>query len=336
MLRIFISILSLAVLVSCSNDFDLTESGKETPVIYGLLSPNDTAIYIRVEKSFISEDIEPAVLAQDPNNLYYDNITVELQNLNKPELKYILKKVDGNAEGHVREGGFFSNAPNFLYKLHANQLSGGVLGDTTPYQLTVRQENGEILASAKTRALRKMQDKDIVSPSTAASLGFDYTKNFTMAFLSDPYAHIHDIYLVISYTEIKNGVSSDKILRWPITKNYIANSPNNLVLQYTITGRNFYEFLKSNLDADPNISRFLKNGTLEIYSGGLELKDYINIVKANIGITSSGEVPSYTNINNGIGLFSSRTSIARKEISFTLATRDSVANGIITKDLNFN
>lgn len=336
MLRIITYFFSLAILVSCSNDFDLTESGKETPVIYGLLSPNDTAIYIRVEKSFISEDIEPAVLAQDPNNLYYENITVELQNLNKPELKYTLQKVDGNLEGYVREEGFFTNAPNYLYKLHSNQLSGGVLGDTTPYQLIVRKDDGEILASSKTRALRKLQDKDIVSPSTAASLGFDYSKNFTLAFLSDPYAHIHDIFLVIAFTEVKNGLTTEKTLRWPITKNYIANSPNNLVLQYSITGRNFYEFLKSNLDTDPGITRFLKNGTIEIYSGGLELKDYINIVKANIGITSSGEVPSYTNINNGIGLFSSRTSIARKEISFTLATRDSVANGIITRDLNFN
>jgi hypothetical protein len=118
-------------------------------------------------------------------------------------------------------------------------------------------------------------------------------------------------------------------------KNFNANQPNNLNIQYAIKGRAFYEFLKSNLTEDPKINRFLKFATIEIASGGVELKDYINIVQANLGITSSGEIPSYTNVVNGIGLFSSRTSVKRDNVAFTNMTRDSVVNGIITKSLNF-
>ena len=322
-------------LFSCSNDFELTEKGKETPLVYGLLSPNDTAIYVRVEKTFINEEVEPAVLAQDPTNLYYENIEVILRNTNTPSQAYKLEKVDGNLEGYPREAGFFVQAPNILYKLKKDNLPGGNLEDNKQYELIVREADGKVLASAKTQVLRALTEKDITSPSSSASLAFDYSRDFNLSFRSDPFAYIHDIYLTIYFSEEKDGILSEKSLRWPIVRNLNANQPNNLNIQYAFKGRAFYEFLKSNLTEDPKISRFLKFASVEIASGGLELRDYINIVQANLGITSSGEIPSYTNVNNGIGLFSSRTSVRRDNVSFALMTRDSIANGIITKNLNF-
>ena len=325
----------ILALFSCSNEFELTEKGQEKPLIYGLLSPNDTAIYVRVEKTFINEDVEPAVLAQDPDNLYYDNVQVILRNINKPANEFILQKVDGNAEGYPRAEGFFVQAPNILYKLKKDNLPGGVLGDNTQYEILVRQPDGQILASAQTEVLRELTEKDITSPSSSASLAFDYNRDFNISFRSDPYAFIHDIYLTVYFSEEKNGILTEKSLRWPIVRNLNANQPNNLNIQYAIRGRGFYEFLKSNLDEDPQITRFLKFASIEVSSGGLELRDYINIVQANLGITSSGEIPFYTNVKNGIGLFSSRTSVKRENISFAIMTRDSISNGVITKNLNF-
>lgn len=304
-------------------------------MVYGLLSPNDTAIYVRVEKTFINEEVEPAVLAQDPTNLYYENIEVILRNTNTPSQAYKLEKVDGNLEGYPREAGFFVQAPNILYKLKKDNLPGGNLEDNKQYELIVREADGKVLASAKTQVLRALTEKDITSPSSSASLAFDYSRDFNLSFRSDPFAYIHDIYLTIYFSEEKDGILSEKSLRWPIVRNLNANQPNNLNIQYAFKGRAFYEFLKSNLTEDPKISRFLKFASVEIASGGLELRDYINIVQANLGITSSGEIPSYTNVNNGIGLFSSRTSVRRDNVSFALMTRDSIANGIITKNLNF-
>lgn len=320
---------------ACSNDFELTEKGKETPLIYGLLSPNDTAIYVRVEKTFVNEDVEPAILAQDPANLYYDNVEVVLRNLKNPSNEFILQKVDGTAEGYPRAEGFFVQAPNILYKLKKDNLPGGALGDNNRYEILVRETDGKVLASAQTEVLRELAEKDITSPSSSASLAFDYNRDFNVSFRSDPYAFIHDIYLTVYFSEEKDGVLTEKSLRWPIVRNLNANQPNNLNIQYGIKGRSFYEFLKSNLEEDPRITRFLKFATIEVASGGFELREYINIVQANLGITSSGEIPSYTNVNNGIGLFSSRTSVKRENVSFAIMTRDSISNGIITKNLNF-
>ncbi len=319
---------------SCSNDFDLTEGKTELPVIYGLLSQNDTAVYVRVEKVFVDEDIEPKILASDPNNLYYDDITVELKNLRTND-SYIMKRVDGNLEGYPRSEGIFVQSPNILYKLHNDELQGGILGDTSRYEITLKKEDGSVIASSTTRVLRKLLESDIASPSASGSLAFEYNRDLNISFRSDKFAFTHDIAIIIHYTEEKNGVSSDKSLRWPIAKNFAANQPFNLNIQYAVRGRAFYEFLKSSLTVDPLINRFLKSGSIEIISGGEEIKNYVSIVQANIGITSSGEFPTYTNIKNGVGLFSSRTRLLRENINFANPTRDSISNGIITRDLNF-
>lgn len=332
--KILLFFVAIIVYSSCSNDFDLTESSTEIPVVYGLLSQADSAIYIRVEKTFIDENIEPKILAQDPNNFYFDNIIVQLTNLNSNK-SYFLQKVDGNAEGYPRTDGVFISAPNYLYKIHNNQLDGGKLGDTIPYELLIKKEDGSILAKSKTRVLKALQEKDITSPSSAGSLVFEYNKNFNIGFKPDSYSFIHDISLIIHYSEEKNGVVENKSLKWPIIKNYNANQPGNLIIVYPVAGRAFYEYLKSNIAPDPFVNRLLKTGSIEVTSGGVDVKNYINIVQANIGITSSGEIPTYTNIENGLGLFSSKSYVIRDNITFAPITRDSVANGIITKGLNF-
>ncbi|MBK8620444.1 MAG: DUF4249 family protein [Saprospiraceae bacterium] len=332
--KFFIALSGLFFFFSCSNDFDLTEGKTDIPVIYGLLSQNDTAVYVRVEKVFVDEEVEPKILASDPNNLYYDDITVELKNL-RTNVSYIMRRVDGNLEGYPRSEGIFVQSPNILYKLHTDELQGGILGDTARYQITLKKEDGSVLASSTTRVLRKLVDSDIAAPSASGNLAFEYNRDLNISFRSDPFAFTHDLAIIIHYTEEKNGVATDKTLRWPIAKNFAANQPNNLNIQFAIRGRSFYEYLKSNLDADPLISRFLKSGSIEIISGGAEIKNYVSIVQANIGITSSGEFPTYTNIQNGVGLFSSRTRLLRENINFANPTRDSIANGIITRELNF-
>jgi hypothetical protein len=334
MLRISIILAILFTFFSCSNDFQLTENGKEIPVVYGLLSQADTAIYVRIEKTFLNEEIEPKILSQDPNNFYFDNIVVELTNI-KTLKSYTLKKVDGNKEGYPRDNGVFAQSPNYLYKLHSNEIVGGKLGDNVEYELTVKLEDGSVLTKARTIVLRAMSEKDITSPGASASLAIDYSKDLNIGFRADPKAFIHDLFLYIYYTEEKNGNVEEKVIKWNMAKNFEANQPNNLNINFAINGRVFYEFLKSNLTEDQFVNRFLKSASIEIASGGLEIRDYVNIVQANLGITSSGEVPTYTNIENGIGLFSSRTRLIRENIPFTENTRDSIANGIITKNLNF-
>ena len=101
-------IISLTIFsISCSNDFELTEIGPDVPVVYGIISAQDTATYIRVEKAYIDENIGGDILARDPANLYFEDINVKIRHIATGK-EYNLNKVDGNLEGYKREEGAFS------------------------------------------------------------------------------------------------------------------------------------------------------------------------------------------------------------------------------------
>ena len=102
---------------ACSNELDLTASYQDIPVVYGLISPQDTAHYLRIERGFIDEEIAPDVIAQNPDSLYYEDVMARLTRVsNGQSIEFI--RVDGNDEGYPREDGAFANAPNYLYKIN--------------------------------------------------------------------------------------------------------------------------------------------------------------------------------------------------------------------------
>jgi len=115
-MRYIYGICAVLFLFSCDNELDLVADFKEVPVVYGLLDLSDTTQYIRVERAFADRAISANEIAQDPDSLYYDDITVKLLNLNSG-LEFTMEKVDGNVIGLERDSGVFAQSPNFLYRL---------------------------------------------------------------------------------------------------------------------------------------------------------------------------------------------------------------------------
>jgi hypothetical protein len=61
----------------------------------------------------------------------------------------------------------------------------------------------------------------------------------------------------------------------------------------------------------------------------------VNVTLANTGITSSGEIPTYTNMSEGLGIFDSVNKFRRNGIGIQTSTRDTLKMGYLTKNLNF-
>ncbi len=330
-------IFSIFFLASCSNEFELTEKGEDVPIVYGVISAQDTAIYIRVEKSFVSESVGGKELALDPKNLYYDNIQVVLRH-EKTSKDFTLVRVDGNNEGYKRvPTGVFASSPNYLYKIKRNDINLIPMDD---YKLIVKKSDGQILTEASTPILRAMTDaKQDVNPKASATLAFGYTADFKVEFFPDVNSVIHDIILTMHYREIDaKGIELRKTVDWVAGKN-TSNKVGVGNYSHSFKGINFYQFLGSAIPAnDPAkpVTRRFDNITLKIVSGGQPIKNYISIGQINLGITSSGEIPVYSNLSNGArGLFSSKATFQRDGMAITNTTMDSIRNGIYTRQLNF-
>ena len=66
--------IALIFFTACKDELNTVEGWKDIPVVYGLLSLNDTATYIRIEKAFVDPNKSAFDIAQIPDSLYYKDV----------------------------------------------------------------------------------------------------------------------------------------------------------------------------------------------------------------------------------------------------------------------
>jgi len=336
---LFIAVMAGAIFYpSCSNDIDLTAEWKDIPIVYGLISKTDTANYIRVEKAFLDNDISALDLAQIPDSLYYDNISVQIKSLdaNNP-VTYDLVRVDGNLEGFVREEGVFADAPNYLYKLKL--AAGESLVGNEDYELVInRGDNSELVtATAKIVGDIEMRKPD-TDPMTADPIDWQQS-GLNIKWRGARGSAVFDVtvYLNIEENDISNP-ANDRIvtIEWKIENNIPAIYTNGQVNMDTRLNKiDLFQILNSRLEVDPTISRNFLSVDILVTAGGQALDDYISAGNANTGITSTQVIPTFSNLSEGFGIFSSKSSVLQEGYVLSGPTIDSIQNNTLTKDLNF-
>lgn len=311
--------LLVATFVSCDNDLNLITEKKDIPVVYGLLSISEEFQLIRIERAFVDEAISALELAQDPDQLYYPQLDVNLINEAGESLPF--ERIDGNVEGYPREDGVFATSPNTLYRAKTEDLNL-VPGQT--YTLQINRGDGLPLVEATTLLV---DEPRIVRPTPAAKLDFDEVDDFKVSW-RPAVPGLFDVVMHLNYFETTDTSNLAKTLTWVVANNIEGEELER-------DGNNFYTFLQGALNADERITRRFRNIDLEIVGGGEELLRYISVGQANLGITSSQDIPTYTNLSEGFGIFSSKAKATREGLALSKGTIDSLRFGRFTKQLNF-
>lgn len=333
MKHLIVFFISFFLFNACSNELELTAPWKNVPIVYGVLNEADEVQYIRVEKAFLDASTSALELAKNTDSLYYTDALVQLE---RPSLNstLTLERVDGVQEGLIREVGVFASEPNILYKLDLEgtaPLEGG-----EKVNLLVLDAKDQILASSETTIIENF---DLVRGRPGEELNFsNYDRTIRLSWRPTESAAIYDAQFIINYRENEEGSSTefvDKSVVWKVASNFLKESSNNNAqITIEIGGQDFYTFLDGALESSNKIRRFVDMDFV-VTAGGSELAEYIRIRQANTGLTSSQDTPVFSNIEGGLGLFSS-TAVARKDgIKLTPASLDSLFSGFYTRDLNF-
>ena len=69
---------------------------------------------------------------------------------------------------------------------------------------------------------------------------------------------------------------------------------------------------------------------------GDALYQFVRVSRANTGITSAQSIPTYSNVDGGLGIVTSRYTTVRQGIVLADEALDSLRTGIYTRNLNFN
>ncbi len=331
-LHLLVTLLPGFLFIACSTDFEIEADWKDVPVVYGLLSLQDTAHYIRVEKAFLESGGDATKIAQIADSLYYDaKVQVQLQRVSNGQI-FTLQRVDGAAEGYPRQDGPFASVPNILYKMPAAAIQ---LKANEQIKLIINRGETQEFVTAQTTVLGAILPRETVPPSP---INMGYDRNISFGWDASSAARIFDLRMVLRYRESAPGNPSqleNKILTWVLVEDLERPDASSDRVTYSIKGEAFYKFLQANLTSVSDRIRIFDSMDLIITGAGQEVIEQLRISEANTGVTSSQTVPIYTNLSEGRGIFSSKSTGTRLGLTVNSASLDSLRNGIYTRELNF-
>ncbi|MCX7862123.1 MAG: DUF4249 domain-containing protein [Bacteroidales bacterium] len=305
----------------CNNELDVNDEWKDYTIVYGLLNPNDNQQIIRISKSFLGYG-NAYQMAQTTDSIYYQ----------KPLNVKLEEWVNGNLQKTIyltkdsiipRDSGLFAFQKNYYY------VTNEALNSTAIYKLII-DIDGKIVSS-ETNMINDFPFINIPS-----MFSFSTTSTFKFSFRTPAYARIFQAYLRFFYYEITHSDTVKKMIEIPFGK-HIANTINgNEIVNYEYPGINFYSSIGTKIkDSDSVIKRVTAQNAVQliIQAGSNELYAYMQVSAPSTNL--SMDKPSYSNITNGIGLFTSRFTKYDQKKQLTQRTIDSIALGQFTKHLKF-
>jgi hypothetical protein len=333
MKKLLLPFFALALfLSSCKNDIDINADWKETPIIYGLLNADSTRQFIKVYKAFLDENISALDVAQNADSIYYtDDVDVTIEKKSNGQ-KIALTKVDGNTLGLAMDSGVFANSPNILY------LYNQTIDPNETYIVRFYNPRTGKTASAETKIVNDFQ---INFPPSSYDFNFTSPNALKIEWKSAKNGKVTDLIMRFTYEEWNINNPSDvqtKTVDWKLASGVISGGTGGgEQLSSTMLGRDFFTFLKSQLTENSELRRRAKTTPIALYfyTGGDELYNFIRVNQAQSGITSLQTLPEYTNVEGGLGIFSSRKHKLRGDLGLNTLTLDSLSCGSVTGKLNF-
>lgn len=313
------------LIASCSTDVDVIGDWQETSVVYGLLNQSDTAHYIKVSKAFLGDE-NAMVMAQEYDSLYYGSeLTVSLERVkNGNVLETITLQRDTSIP---KESGTFSSPNQVLYK------TTKTLHDDSKYNLKISNSKTGNEVSASTTLVK---DFTIDKPKSTESINWNLVNSdYKVKWQSPVNGKLSQVTIRFYYTEQDKTttLTEDKYIDWVFTAQESDNTEGGEDMEVAIAGQSFYTFLSSMIEVNSNVNRFIGKLDFTITVAGEDFTTYMDVNQPSTGILQ--EKPIYTNIDNGIGIFSSRFEKSVKGLSMVTSSQDSIRYGQHTKNLGF-
>jgi hypothetical protein len=283
----------------CDDSFVVNADWKDITIIYGLLNANDSVNYIKINKAFLNENTNAIELAKIADSLYYkDSITVLLEEWNGPFLLrniYLTKEYDT-----TKDSGVFAYPGQYLYKTPVTKLDINY-----QYKLLVKNPQTGKEMRSQTTLVGNIGNN---LPVPNGQVTFKPDNQVDIRWYAGKNAYFYDLTIDVYYKEYPRtnpAAIVEKVIHWPIfAYRTTPNLNGGTQMSLKIQGSSFFDLLATNIPVDMNLDREFRRFEFTFSAGGEEIYNYINVNKPSIGIIQ--KKPEYSNIDNALGVFSSR------------------------------
>jgi hypothetical protein len=326
---------SAILLSACSTDFEVIGDWKETMVVYGLLDQSQPKQYIKINKAFLGKG----------NALEFAQVKDSVQFVNS--LSVTLKKIkNGNEVASYtltpdnsipKDAGAFYG-PDQGNAIYSFQSTGSnKLTDDSQYKLIIRNNETATEVTSQTELVKDFGP--LSHPVSASAVASIIQKNFDdypfeVSFVSAANARVYQVVIRLNYTDSTTSGNVAKTLDWQLSEKTTGSLDGNEEMNFTFVGQDYMKFIGNSLSDYTGLVK-RTSGDLEIIviSAADELNTFINVNKPSTGIIQ--EKPEYTNITNGLGIFSARFYKTPFKRPLSAVTIDTLSGGRYTHCLKF-
>ncbi|MFO7617159.1 MAG: DUF4249 family protein [Bacteroidales bacterium] len=310
------------MVIGCTEDVDLYQEGEPTPVVYCLLDPVNSIQYLRLGRTFRAGEYDPAQI-QVPDstvwNLPHEVYVEEYQSGAKLNRYPFEPFPDGR-----KDTGYFPDTNLRLYSAAFRPVPGN------DYRLYVHFPDLLKMVSARITVHDLPKILDPV-PIATRKINFEPGQPFTIRWLPGQHTGVYQMVFRIHYRDsIAGGIEFHQA---DYLTGGLFNQQANLMQESQMGGPSFFSAMASQIPEVPGIVREVASVEFILLSGGIDLGFlFRSDVERGTLFTNLG---NYTNLVNGIGVFSSRTVQHIPNLTLSEVTLDLLARGETTKNLGF-
>jgi hypothetical protein len=303
----FLLLVLIVLLGSCKDDLEVNADWKDITVVYGLLDQNDTVHYLKITKAFLGPGNALSFAKIPDSSNYKQKLDVRIEGWE------MTSKYDSNLMQTIRfdtvtitnkqEGDSVFYFPDQLvYKSEGNST----LNSKYIYKLFIIDPKTGKEVTAQTSLVQKIGTISKPQPAPARASftpGIKSQAIWTTAEGGKRYQFVGRFY----YIETKNADSSQtmKYIDWVIFNSLRTETTDGgIELQYSYSNDVFYVVLGNKIPVDNSVRRTAYKMEYIFTIAAEDLNTYMEVTEPSYTIVQ--EKPPFTNITNGIGLFSSR------------------------------
>lgn len=307
-------------LSSCETDFEINDQWTDITIVYGLLDPGENPTYLRINKAFLGGNVMEMAQIADSSS-YSGQIEVKIDVYNQSDLVQSIPFDTVTVANKVP--GIFYNPYQLVYASNANL---GQFPDGYIFKLNITHKvTGKEITSQTTL----VGNFTILKPQSGSKAAFTSTNPRELSWRTGSNGRRYEPAIVFHYYEIP-ALTYDTIAReisYGLTpvKAQNLNGGDELKTYY---GGEFFTIVKNNLDPDFQGTRLAGQVDFIISAGADDFSTYMDVNGPSGSIVQ--DRPEFTNIENGLGLFSSRRKVVR-----TLDLAKDSEQRLVDMELNF-
>ena len=320
--RFLLPILLISIFAACTENVDLYSDGQPTPVVYCLLDPSDSIQYIRIGRSYQGGSADVRI-SPDPDSTVW-NITHEVY----------IEEYTGDVKGNTyrfapdsfikKDSGFFPVTNLRIYSSSFKPDPG------KSYQLYVYFPDLNKMVSSKIMIHGVPVIEDPL-PLSIRKINFEPGQPFVIRWLPGENTGVYELIFRLYYRD--SSATGEEFNSADYSSGGIFDLKTDQLQEYGMGGPAFYDAMAKNIPVVPGIVREVISVEFIMISGGIDLGFHYRAgVETGSNFTNFSE---YSNMRNGLGIFSSRSIARVPNLALSFVTIDELARNAKTATLNF-